>query len=76
MTTRTPDEIMRDFDLAVKGQADIDPHDILWEIIEDIQDSYHLAMMTSSYMPGHYRKTVADEIKKEVSDYISNHYGD
>jgi hypothetical protein len=73
MTTnpRTPDEIMTDFDAAVAGQADIDPRAILWEIIEDIQHSYSLAMANTAV-------PLVDEetISGTVSDYLVNHYGD
>lgn len=68
---RTPDEIMSDFDAAVSGQADIDPREILWEILADVQDSYRLAM-ESTAVP----LIDIEEITGTVTDYLVNHYGD
>jgi hypothetical protein len=68
---RSPDEIMRDFDAAVTGQADIDPRDVLWEILDDIQKSYDLAMQSAGV-----ERIQRQEIGLSVEDYIANNYGD
>jgi hypothetical protein len=68
---RTPDEIMADFDRAAKGQADIAIHDALWEVIEDIQDSYRLAMEGAGLTAAQI-----EEVSGTVSGYVVNHYGD
>lgn len=60
---RTPDEIMTDFHAAVTGTADLDPVALLWEILEDVQDSYKLAGAST-------------ETQITVSDYLANHYGE
>lgn len=69
---RHPDEILADFDAAVQGRADIDPREILWEIIEDIQHSYALAMETDERVDDF----AAADVSATVSDYLVNHYGD
>lgn len=71
MDKRTPDELMKDYDDGCKGLRDIDMHSILWEIIEDIQDSYLLAMERSGIvLPRRI------QIEAIVSDYLASHYGD
>lgn len=69
---RHPDEILADFDAAVAGRADIDPREILWEILADVQDSYALAMETDERVDD----ATAHEITLTVTDYLVNHYGD
>ena len=71
-TARTPDEIMSDFDAAVSGQVDIDPREILWEILADVQDSYRLAMENVPQIDG----DTIEEVAGTVTDYLVNHYGD
>ncbi len=65
--SRTPDEIMADFDKATQGQADIDPRDILWEVIYDILDSVKLACD---------ELVSIEDVYPVVSDYVSTNYGD
>lgn len=67
---RTPDEILADFDAAAKGQADLSIRDLLWDVIDDIRDSYRIAM--GAYI----EDPTADKIQAVVDDYLSTHYGD
>ena len=67
---RHPDVILADFEAAVRGTADIDPYEILHEIIGDVQSSYRLAM-TDVVDPER-----VDEVQNTVTDYVANHYGD
>lgn len=66
---RTPDEIMTDFDLAIKGQSDVSPYDLLFEVIEDIIDSCKLYLDT-------VKSPHADDLVTTLRDYASNNYGD
>lgn len=68
---RTPDQIMADFDAAVKGTADIDPREILWEIVGDVSGSYELAMQNEGI-----KADIIGNVSNTVGDYLSNHYGD
>lgn len=58
--TRTPNQIMADFDAAVCGRADISPYDVLQDIFNDILDSIE--------------KAAGPTARAEVSDYLTNHY--
>jgi len=66
---RPPDDIMLDFDDGAFGVRDIDMHTVLWEIIDDILDSYDLAMRNAKLDQAQYL-----EISDTVKDYITNHY--
>lgn len=70
---RHPDEIMRDFQVAVMGREDIDPHAVLNEILDDVLNSMVLAINKivdeGSIDPEH-----RTEIIDTVRDYITNHY--
>jgi hypothetical protein len=68
---RNPLDILADFDAAVKGTADIDPYDILWEIIGDVSGSYELAMIHEGINPD----TIGN-VSNTVGDYLSSYYGD
>ncbi|MET3959784.1 hypothetical protein ABIE52_006719 [Rhodococcus sp. OAS809] len=68
---RHPDEILNDFDQAVRGLADIDSRELIFELIDDLRASYRLAIEL------HVSDVRAvAEIEAEISDYIANHYGD
>lgn len=75
-STPLPTLLMQDFDLAVKGQADHDPYEILHAILGDVLDSVRLAIADLPVMGsateeiGRKRNAVS-----EVEDYIANHYG-
>lgn len=68
---RHPDEILTDFAKAVKGTADINPHDILWEIINDVTDSAILAVRGADVSDKQL-----EEIDQTIEDYVANTYGD
>lgn len=68
---------MADFDAACCGQSDLDPREILWEVISDILDSVDLAVRC--YTDPAYPSDSDDlniEITDTVRDYVGNHYGD
>lgn len=71
---RHPDQIMEDFHKAVRGQGDVDPMDVLWEIIEDICDSFTLAIRDE--FPGKQNASSIDIIMGTVGDYVANYYGE
>ena len=70
---RHPDDIKADLDKALKGQADIDPYTILWEIYDDIRDSFALAL--SSLAVG-MKDSDIEPILSVVDQYVSTYYGD
>lgn len=87
--SRTPDEILTDFDAGCQGLADIDMREILHEVIADIADSAQLAIRTQfadmirqglPSTPDVVVVLMADLFASEVGDtlenYIVNHYGD
>jgi len=69
---RTPDEILADFDAAFLGETDVslsNMRDLLWEIIEDVNNSWMLAVQAHSPLTAYLAK-------QTVNDYLANHYGD
>ena len=60
---RSPDDIMADFTKAVHGEDDIDPFDVLVEIINDVLDTVQMA-------------GASDAILAEAYDYVSHYYTD
>lgn len=72
--SRTPEEIMDDFDGAIHGTNKEIVYDLLWEIIGDIVSSVSLAEIE-------FRKAQHDNpnatwnIFTNVKDYVGNHYG-
>lgn len=68
---RTPDALLADFDKGIKGQADIDMYDVLWEILDDVRSSYRLAMKMHDFHDDY-----VEDVDKTVFDYIVNHYGE
>lgn len=66
-----PDELMSRFEQGARGEADIDMVEVLWAIIDDIRDSYRLAMASA----GVYAET-SGEIEATVTDYVINNYGE
>ena len=71
MMPRLPDEIMTDFQAGCQGTADIDMTALLWEIIQDVMDSYWLAMKNQQVS-----LKDALNIQDTVVDYLANNYGD
>lgn len=67
---RTPAELLADYDDGCQGRRDIDMRAILHEIIEDVRESYRMAIA------GETHQRVLDRIDNEVDDYLANHYGD
>lgn len=74
--SRMPDQIMGDFDIATRGQADIDPREVLWEVIDDIRSSYRLAMEHALKGLGVDWPNLVDEVQDTVLSYVSDAYGD
>jgi len=68
---RLPDEIMADFEAARLGLSDIDIYDVLWEIIDDVSQSFELAIEGAG-INAHTTLTVLGT----VSTYLVNNYGD
>lgn len=68
---RTPDEFMADYDAGCRGVKDIDMNELLWEIIDDVRDSYRLAMHNAGV-----NTATASVVTTTVSDYLANHYSD
>ena len=66
---RHPDEIMKDLEVALEGSS-FSPHELIWEIIEDILHSVKLADAPS---PDH---NVGSPVYDTVVDYVTNHYGE
>ena len=62
---KTPTEIRQMFDDAITGKADISIDDCIWALLADVINSINLA---EGGNPG--------PIQSEVTDYLSNHYGD
>lgn len=71
LQSRSPDEIMSDLDQAIRGVADLDTRDLVFELIDDLRSSYRLAIA-----PHLSDASAAAAIETEISDYIANHYGD
>lgn len=69
---RTPDQILEDFETGCQGaMANMDMRAILWEVIDDIRQSYRLAMEAEDVDEG-----TVDAVQDTVLDYAVNHYGD
>ncbi len=71
LETRSPDEIMSDLDQAIRGLADLDTKELIFELIDDLRSSYRLAIAPYLADPGS-----AASIEAEIDDYIAHHYGD
>ncbi|SIH22645.1 Uncharacterised protein [Mycobacteroides abscessus subsp. abscessus] len=68
---RTPEHIRHDLENAVRA-ADLDTATkLVFELVDDIRDSYRLALRHE-----HIKPDVIGEVEATVTDYISNHYGD
>lgn len=67
---RSPDEIMSDLDQAIRGVADFDTRELVFELIDDLRSSYRLAIA-----PHLVDTSAAAAIETEISDHIANHYG-
>lgn len=74
---RTPDETLNlcdriDVALERAGRGDdFDLRDLIWGVIEDVQNSYDLAMHNAEIT-----RSTRFEIRDAVTDYATNHYGD
>lgn len=66
---RNPGDILNDFDNGAAGLDDIDMRAVLWEVIEDVCQSYQLALGEI------LDDNSAAEINTIVLDYLTNHYG-
>lgn len=53
-----------------KGQADIDTYSILHEIIDDVRDSYRVALSNMGAVD------VVDQVDAVVDTYVTNYYGE
>ena len=63
MSNRTPDEIKSDLmDEVMPGASKESVQHLVWEVIEDVIDSFKLA-------------GTDPDIITTVEDYVSNHYG-
>lgn len=76
-STPLPVLLMQDFDMACKGQADIDPREVLHGILGDVLDTVRLAITDLPVMGS----AIEEEHRKRdaiaaVEDYIANNYGD
>jgi hypothetical protein len=89
MASRTPDQILRvldqaqdclNDDLYVSSDAPFNLRDLMWEIIDDVRDSYHLALSTpdveNAGSPTFVEPNRRENILRTVDDYLANHYGD
>jgi hypothetical protein len=65
-----PDALLERFEAGCSGREDIDMHDVLWAILDDVRDSYSLAMKAAGVAD-----TLVTEIAGTVEDYLANHYG-
>lgn len=77
--TKTPDELMAQFEEATMGLSDLSASDAVWGIIEDILDSVRLATTTLDEALGFDpadEDSVTSQVYHCVSDYVTNHYGD
>jgi hypothetical protein len=68
---RTPDEILADIDFVAGDHPMLSVRELMWEVINDIRNSYDLAMFGTG-VPDAMRS----EVSQTVSDYLANHYGD
>lgn len=62
-------ELIEEFRKGAQGRADIDTEIVMWAIVEDIRDSYRLAMSVEGVPPSQ-----ALQVELTVSDYITNNY--
>lgn len=73
---RNPDDILTDIDALdtsfVEDQS-LTPRGLLWEVIEDVRDSYRLAM---EGLVDPLSVSQRWTIEQAVSDYLVNNYGD
>lgn len=75
--TRTPKDVIEDIDslqycyLQWDATLNLDARSVMWEIINDIRDSYRLAMDAENL-----ELVQQEAIEICVEDYIVNHYGD
>ncbi len=67
---RSPNEFLPELLAGIKGEADIDVIDVVWEVIEDVMDSFRLALSQDERVTS---ETV-DDVLGTVEDYIPNHY--
>lgn len=65
-----PEQLLNEFDLGCKGQADVDMRGILHAIIGDVVDSFRLALSDE------VEPAIRQRVITEVEDYIANNYGD
>lgn len=70
--TRYSDAIMDDFDAACAGRADIDPREILHEVIADIMDTVRITLLRSPMASAE----LTLEVLNTAEDYVVNFYGD
>lgn len=76
MPSRPASEILADYDRGCRGEADIDMRAILWEVIEDVRESYGLAIKHERAISMYPDDLDFDSIEASVSDYLTNNYGD
>lgn len=92
MSDRHPDEILKVLDTAQErldaltpqyfAGEDINLRDLMWEVIEDVMDSYNKSFVASvaAAHPAHkirnYLQNEFEAANVVVSDYLANHYGD
>lgn len=79
----TPQGLNHLFDMAVKGEQDIDPREVLFLMFADVIDS---AVLSAKHAIADAFKSIphieplidaiGDEITVTVNDYVGNHYGD
>lgn len=68
---RKADDIIGDLDQAIRGLADLDTRELIFELIENLRSSYRLAMA-----PHLTHAAAATAIETEITDYIANNYGE
>lgn len=67
----SPDELLNRFDAGAQGRADVDMRGVLWDILNDVRQSYLLALREAGV-----HSATANTVDKTVYDYLINHYGD
>lgn len=63
------DQAQAELEQSAPGTYDL--RSLLWDVLEDVQDSIELALKGIKIGP-----VMTEEVLLTVSDYLANHYGD
>lgn len=66
-----PDVLMERFTDATTGRSDIDPHEVLWDILTDVRNMFKVSMAAQGVTP-----EAASRIDGTVLDTLTKNYGE